>query len=469
MMDLQHGRQKSVNCDLCENPDHPLYCETCQINLCRACVGNHLDSPVRHQIIPFEKKDSALIFSICKEHSPKQCELHCEECNVFICVHCVTSSNHKDHKIVDAKIKFESKKVDLQTDLHEFQNFLSTKYFEIEKDITALKSKLNTHFNKLASTLQHLREQWYGKIDETIAELHNDLFRIKSNLRLPLIKQERNININISEINQSILDIKHLLQSDEVCQVSAYRTNIAKFRKLPPRLEICLPTFSPPTLYFSKSCNWRQFKTFSDSYITTDERGYITETTAAGAFPLKQFLDKPLIVKSIKTEYKGFVKELHSVSCNDKSEFWTCGKDCIIKLYNLQAKLLDSVKTESANEPWDVATTTNGELVYTDPNNKSVNIVKYKKVENVLRLYSWRPRNVCCTADGDLLVMMDSSTLYETKVVRYSAGSKEKQCIQFNDKNQPLFSFGDIKYLSENRNLDICVADYGAHTVVVVN
>lgn len=63
---------------------------------------------------------------------------------------------------------------------------------------------------------------------------------------------------------------------------------------------------------------------------------------------------------------------------------------------------------------------------------------------------------------------MDRSTPEETKVVRYS-GYKEKQRIQFNDENQPLFSFGDIKYLSENRNLDICVADHGAHAVAVVN
>lgn len=30
----------------------------------------------------------------------------------------------------------------------------------------------------------------------------------------------------------------------------------------------------------------------------------------------------------------GFLKELCSVSCNDKSEFWICGKDSIIKFYN---------------------------------------------------------------------------------------------------------------------------------------
>lgn len=72
-----------------------------------------------------------------------------------------------------------------------------------------------------------------------------DLLRIKNNLSLPLSKQELVININISEINQSILDIKHLLQSNEVYKVSAYKSNFAKFRKVPPKFEIGLPKFSP--------------------------------------------------------------------------------------------------------------------------------------------------------------------------------------------------------------------------------
>ena len=56
-----------------------------------------------------------------------------------------------------------------------------------------------------------------------------------------------------------------------------------------------------------------------------------------------------------------------------------------------------------------------------------------------------------------------------SKVVRYS-GSVKKHSIQWDDQGKPIYSSAyDAKYLSENRNLDICVADHAAAAVVVVS
>nr|XP_022336258.1 B-box type zinc finger protein ncl-1-like [Crassostrea virginica] len=57
----------------------------------------------------------------------------------------------------------------------------------------------------------------------------------------------------------------------------------------------------------------------------------------------------------------------------------------------------------------------------------------------------------------------------EAKIVRYS-GSTEKQIIQWDEQGHPLYSNRQFfKYLCENGNLDICLADNGANAVVVVS
>lgn len=95
--------------------------------------------------------------------------------------------------------------------------------------------------------------------------------------------------------------------------------------------------------------------------------------------------------------------------------------------------------------------------------------MKNKKIHEleVIRLQRWYISNTCSTSVGDLLVIMSKGNV-QTKVVRYS-GSVEKQVIQFNEKSQPLYSRGGLKAISENKNKDICVADFWGRAVVVVD
>lgn len=178
--------------------------------------------------------------------------------------------------------------------------------------------------------------------------------------------------------------------------------------------------------------------------------------------------EEPTIVTDMHTDY-GVSNKLRSITALTDDEIWTCGENKMLKLYNLRGELLKTIQTSSKNTPSDIEVTRSGDLVYADYNDLSISIVQNEKIREVIKLRGWRPRNVCSTLYGEFLVFMDSENDRQSRIVRY-CGTNEKQSIGLNDKGQPLYSYGpSFKYMSENKNLDICVADWGASAVVVVN
>lgn len=108
-----------------------------------------------------------------------------------------------------------------------------------------------------------------------------------------------------------------------------------------------------------------------------------------------------------------------------------------MKLFNPQIELVQSAKTKSGNNPSDIVVTRRGDMVYSDKDDRTVNIVKKSETQTVIRLRQWIPRAVYSSSFGDLLVFMDSQDYKETKVARYSSSGsidREKQNIQYNDR-----------------------------------
>ncbi|XP_061177451.1 uncharacterized protein LOC133186235 [Saccostrea echinata] len=183
--------------------------------------------------------------------------------------------------------------------------------------------------------------------------------------------------------------------------------------------------------------------------------------TSISSPTVKLLLDEPEIVASIETGYE----KLLSVTRLGDEEIWTRGNDTVMNLYNLQGKMLKSVLTKSGEWPHDIAVMQTGELVYTDPNTRSVNVVRNELSEEVIKLEDWEPNGICITFSGELLVTMFSDDA-QSKTVRYS-GSTEKQTLQFDDQGKPYFSSGGLKHITESKNLDMIVSDYRAKAVFV--
>uniref|UniRef100_K1QQ64 Tripartite motif-containing protein 2 n=1 Tax=Magallana gigas TaxID=29159 RepID=K1QQ64_MAGGI len=305
----------------------------------------------------------------------------------------------------------------------------------------------------------------YSEIDVIIEKLKSNLNEIDSRNLAVLATYEQEITHNISEITESIADLKELLKSNDINIVSSYKSRNALFRKLPPKPSVTLPGFTPCKI--NKEHISQQFGSLSELFNRTEENDYTIDVPGAEYSPQGRiFLDVPQIITEINTGYKN----IFSVACLSDEDLWICGNGNVLKLYNLQRGLVRSYQTKSGLLIDGNAITSNGDPVFIDYCGKTVNLVKNSQRHTIIKQKGWIPLSVCSTSSDNLLVVLASDDIkQETKVVRYS-DSTEKQSIQYNDKGKPLYSSGGCpKCINENRNLDICVSDWIAPAVVVVN
>ncbi|XP_062602405.1 tripartite motif-containing protein 55-like [Saccostrea cucullata] len=433
-----------------------MHCDTCLVNLCKACVGEHISTNESkdHKVVKYQVKKSTPLYPGCKTHIKERSEMYCKQCDIPVCNTCIASDQHLGHKFITILQILDEQKNKISNENTKLKETIYPIFQEIASDEQNRMSQLEKEYGDLSTAITKHGEDWHREIDKLVQKLKAEVDEMKITQLQTLQKHLDEINKTMSDIKDEIDAVNSTINSNDLSKLFGVKFNVDRYKKLPQKIVSSIPKFMPGKIQEKEFHD--MFGDLTLSSLTSDEHYY----------SMKFSPPEPETVTTIDTGYE----DLYNVACLSDEEIWTSGGDSTMKLYSInQGSLLKSIRTKSREWPTDITVTKSGDLVYTDSNDGTVNIVKNKKIKEVIRLQNWRPKGVCSTSSGDLLVIMDSYDDEQTKVVRYS-GFTEKQTIQFDDQGNPLYSFGFYdRYITENRNLDICKSDEGARAVVVVN
>ncbi|XP_078336303.1 uncharacterized protein LOC111100269 [Crassostrea virginica] len=462
-MDPHYDAQDVARCDLCEIAIVQSYCDFCHVNLCKPCIGEHVsDDYTKHIIVPFQQRRSTLIYPKCETHPNKTCKYQCKDCNIFLCTDCFALKPHKqEHQLSKLDKMFSKKKDQIQKDKQEIKEQILPFYEDIASDLENQIANLDTDYRKLTMEMSQHREELHRGIDNVMNQREKEIDEDKLKHLSILTKHLEEIKQLQSLMHETLHSMYEMEESNEVTSTIHYSSKNQKFSKLPPNIIVSMPKFIPKPIKKEDLCSL--IGKLTPLSTTLEERVFTAKKPNTS---VRELLDEPEVVNTIKTGHEN----LRSVTCVNEEEIWTSGQTTAeIKCFNTQGVLQKTIKTKSGELPYDLAVYSDGALVYSDGRIRTVYIVKNAQREEIFRLQGWVPTHLCATSSGDLLVTMRSDDCTQSKVVRYS-GSTVKQTIQFDDDGQTLYSGNSkTKYITENRNLDICVADHGAGAVVVVN
>ncbi|XP_048766566.2 E3 ubiquitin-protein ligase TRIM71-like [Ostrea edulis] len=451
----QHG----ITCDFCDNPNQK-FCNICQVSLCLDCVSKHVEKfkSLAHDIVPFTKRKIKLVFPDCEIHPNERCEAHCKKCDVPVCLKCILGP-HNGHRYEDMSEIFNKKKKDIEKETQEIESNIIPQYEKKNEETENELSITITKFDEMAKEKEKHRKFWHQEVDTIFNKLGSLLNAMKENHLTVLKSHQSKVKNRIPDMTQRVQQNKEIIKSKNVSAVTNYESKLGENRNMPADIDVKMPSLKTNTVQGS------ELSLELEEYMATLQQislsGLADDVYKS---PIRKLLDKVSVIATIPTE----VNPLFHVACVGVDEAWVSGEDKTIRRVDIHGSVRDTATT-TCIWPNGITVTRQGELVYSDGRNRTVNIVRHGRTETLITApRDWKPDRLCCTESGEILVSMGTTDDSQNKIVRYQ-GHTVKQEIDRGENGEPIYKGGKYPlYVVKNNNKDICASDCNADTVVVV-
>jgi hypothetical protein len=269
-----------------------------------------------------------------------------------ICSFCTASTDkHKGHTFSVLSEIYKERKEGIAKDSEEIENVISPTYEEITSDLETQIANLDGIYLEFTTVVIEHGEELHKEVDNVINRLKNEIQEMKNKHREILKKHLDEIKQIQSLIEQSLITLKKMEESNEVSVTMEYRSKNTEFRKIPPKVRVSLPTFSPNTIGSEQL--YKSLGSLTPLSFTTDENGYTLKKENTSP---RELMEEPELVTTINTGYE----RLCSVTCLSEVEFWTSAEVKDMKCFDVQGTVINTVRTKSGEWPVDIAVTSDG-------------------------------------------------------------------------------------------------------------
>ncbi|XP_078330152.1 uncharacterized protein LOC111116857 [Crassostrea virginica] len=458
--------QDIITCDLCDKPTQQ-FCNSCQVNLCNSCIKKHRDElkSLIHEIVPFLERKIQLVFPECREHSGQRCEVNCKKCNTPVCIKCIGLGPHKGHNVEELNETHEKKIRKIKSDTEVIKANIIPKYQNEDQNIGSTISITKSKIDDIGRESKKLRKLWHQEVDnifDKIDSLSQSLGEENLNALQGYHNKIRNL---ISEMNKIVKQNEKLSTSKNLSEVNIYQSKLNEYQDFPRHMDLKFPLLASnidkgKELSIEIGGFRATLKQMSQPSLSTDVSCL---TTGIG-----KLMDKIRVIATIPTTYNS----LYGVACVGEVEAGIYGQNKTITRIDIHGAVKDRVTTTCLHWPNGISVTKGIELMYSDFDSDTVNIVRDGKSETLITPpQGWAPGTLCCTRSGDILVHVYKVRGSETKnkIIRYQ-GKNIKEEICNDGQGNPIFKDGLYSlFMSENNNGDVCVSDRNADAVVLVD
>lgn len=451
--------QEVIKCDFCDKPTVH-FCNSCQKNLCKKCVLQHVTQfqSLSHDIVHYKNKKLQLVFLECKLHPGQRCEVQCQQCETPICVRCLIGS-HKSHDAVELLELVQIKREEIQKETKEIEERIVPDYNKTDANLQVKLDEITTEFCKNEQERERLRILWHKKVDKIFDALDYLNNSVKERNLETITSSRTKIKTFIQCMNQTVKKNKQILKSNKASDFADYSSKLNEYKDVLTDLDVQMPSL------IGKEVEGKELTIEMEDFkaILTHKLLFSMENEVLHPPPIYELLEKPSIVAYFPTEFS----LLGRLACVGEKDAWIIHAHQHFLRINIHGSVEERFTDGSAVWP-DIAVNNEGELVYSNIFKMTVNIVRQGKSKTLIEMpEGWVPDRLCCTRSGDILVCVSSNS--QRKIFRYHE-TKITQTVDKDENGKPILKNGEVlPFMTENNNEDICVSDTNANEAVILS